>query len=76
VPGIIDDALEAEILGRWRVRPPAVFVVFEYPYEVLGSGPFGSDFGKRLRAWISSNGDPVSGPRPGEIPFAIYRRRR
>lgn len=75
VPGIIDDALEAEILGRWRVRPPAVFVVFEYPYEMLGSRGFGRDFGLRLSRWIREHAEQIAAPSPGEIPYSVFRTR-
>jgi hypothetical protein len=74
VPGIMDQRLESEILGRWRERPPALVVVFEDPYPVFDSRGFGRDFGQELSSWISERYERAVPRREWPIAYSIYRR--
>jgi hypothetical protein len=62
IPGYLRESNEDDFLGDLRRARPAAIVILDRPTGEYGRGLFGTDYGRRTRAWIEDNYLP--GPSP------------
>jgi hypothetical protein len=74
VPGILDSALEREIIESFSRDPPAIAVVFEAQFLVDGAEGFGRSYGRALKSFLERSGAPIAESRTG-IPFRAWKLR-
>jgi hypothetical protein len=75
LPGYLVEENEPEILAELEKAKPAAVAVVRRPTSEYGPALFGDDYGRRIRAWISSHYEPAPLEGGRRAPIHLFFRR-